>query len=83
VREWRVPRRLAASCQTTKERLAWLEGLPETVQTPERQWLLRLGEPFEGVSCAWVAPAKLEDGSVAVLKAGMWAEYYRDIMARY
>ncbi len=70
MREWTVPRRLAASCQTD-ERAAWLHRLPEILQTLEERWPLTLGQPFEEVSCGWVAPAKLEDGTLVVLKAGM------------
>lgn len=69
----RVPRRLAANCYKTPERAAWLERLPDAVQKLERRWSLTLGGPFDGeeVSCAWVAPAVLADGTPAVLKLGM------------
>jgi len=69
----RVPRRLAANCHKTPERAAWLERLPDAVQNLQRRWSLTLGGPFDGeeVSCAWVAPAALADGTPAVLKLGM------------
>jgi streptomycin 6-kinase len=53
--------------------VAWLERLPETVRTLERRWSLTLRPPFDNdeVSCAWVAPATLADGTPAVLKLGM------------
>jgi len=39
----------------------------------EERWSLTLGTPFDGedVSCAWVAPARLADGTSAVLKVSM------------
>ena len=48
--ELNVPGRLAANCCKTPERAAWLERLPDIVQTLERRWSLTLGEPFDGVS---------------------------------
>lgn len=53
--------------------IAWLGRLPETLRELERRWSLTLEEPFDGpeVSVAWVAPARLADGSPAVLKVGM------------
>ncbi len=36
-----------------------------------RRWGLRLGTPFANASCAWVAPARLADGTPAVLKRGI------------
>ena len=50
---------------------AWLEKLPSAVAELERRWSLRLGAPFEGGSCAWVAPAERADGTAAVLKVGL------------
>jgi streptomycin 6-kinase len=52
-------------------RAAWLDRLPDTLRSLEVRWSLTLGTPFvaiEDVSCAWVAPARLADGSCAVLK---------------
>jgi|SRR5579863_733540 len=70
---WKVPERLAANCRQTPERAAWLGRLPEVLRSLERRWSLELGAPFDGaeVSCAWVAPAALPDGTRAVLKLGM------------
>jgi streptomycin 6-kinase len=68
-----VPGRLAANCRRTPERAAWLNRLPEAVRNLERRWSVTLGAPFddEEVSCAWVAPVALGDGTSAVLKLGM------------
>ena len=69
----KIPGRLRASCRQTSERTAWLTRLPDTVQLLERRWSLTVGAPFdnEEVSCAWVAPAALPDGTSAVLKLAM------------
>jgi streptomycin 6-kinase len=47
--------------------------LPEAVRRLEGRWALKIGTPFDGeeVSCAWVAPVTLADGTHAVLKLGM------------
>jgi streptomycin 6-kinase len=67
------PVRLAANCRISAARTAWLNRLPDTLRNLERQWSVTLGSPFdtEDVSCAWVAPATLADGSSAILKIGM------------
>jgi streptomycin 6-kinase len=69
----KIPGRLAVSCRRTPGRAAWLDRLPQTLRVLERRWALTLGAPFdnEEVSCAWVAPAALPDGTSAVLKVGM------------
>ena len=68
-----IPERLAAACRQMPERAAWLARLPDTLRDLERQWSLTLGPPFDGddVSCAWVAPVALANGTSAVLKLGM------------
>ena len=68
-----IPARLAFHCRRTPERSAWIERLPNTLRDLERRWSLTLGAPFdtEEVSCAWVAPARLSDGTSAVLKLAM------------
>jgi len=68
-----VPRRVAINCCKTAEGVVWLNGLPDALRDLERRWSLTLGAPFddEAVSCAWVAPVELADGSAAVLKFGM------------
>jgi streptomycin 6-kinase len=68
-----VPARLVANCCKSPERAEWLERLPDTLRNLERRWSLTLGTPFDGenVSCAWVAPVSIVDGSSAVLKIGM------------
>jgi len=69
----KIPARVAANCRETPEGAAWLDRLPETLDTLERRWSLTVGAPFdnEEVSCAWVAPVALSDGTSAVLKLGM------------
>ncbi|MFF4607086.1 aminoglycoside phosphotransferase family protein [Streptomyces sp. NPDC001339] len=47
---------------------SWLARLPGMVREIEERWQLRLGAPFHGGSCSWVAPAELPDGTAAVLK---------------
>ncbi len=47
---------------------AWLSRLPSVVEELRERWSLRLGAPFRGGSCSWVAPAWLPDGEPAVLK---------------
>ncbi|MFI9045343.1 aminoglycoside phosphotransferase family protein [Streptomyces sp. NPDC053427] len=49
---------------------AWLDRLPGLVREVEERWELRLGDPFHGGSCSWVAPAELPGGGAAVLKVG-------------
>jgi streptomycin 6-kinase len=68
-----VPPELADACALTPERRAWLEQLPEAVAAVRARWALSLDAPFVGpdVSCAWVAPARMRDGTRAVLKLGM------------
>jgi len=68
-----APSRLASNCRKTPETAAWLDGLPDALRNLQRRWSLTLDAPFddEEVSCAWVAPATLADGTSAVLKLGM------------
>lgn len=69
----KIPARVAANCRRTPHGAAWLARLPETLRSVERRWSLTVGAPFdnEDVSCGWVAPVTLADGSSAVLKLGM------------
>jgi streptomycin 6-kinase len=69
----KIPARLAANSCKTPERAAWLERLPYTLSMIEKRWSFAAGAPFdnEDVSCAWVAPVVLSDGTPAVLKLGM------------
>ncbi|WP_247746938.1 aminoglycoside phosphotransferase family protein [Streptomyces oryzae] len=46
----------------------WLARLPTLVEQMRERWKLRLGAPFHGGSCSWVAPAERPDGTRAVLK---------------
>ena len=68
-----IPSRLVATCRKSAERSAWLDQLPDTLRNLEGQWSLMLETPFdtEDVSCAWVVPARLVNGSSAVLKVPM------------
>jgi streptomycin 6-kinase len=69
----KIPVRVVANCSKTPEGAAWLDRLPDILRSVERRWSLSVGAPFDNdeVSCAWVAPAALADGSEAVLKIGM------------
>jgi streptomycin 6-kinase len=69
----KVPQRLAANCQKTPQRAAWLDRLPGALLDLQRRWSLTLHAPFDGEegSCAWVAPVTRTDGASAVLKLGM------------
>ncbi len=49
----------------------WLATLPAVVAGVERDWAIRIGEPFSGLTFHWVARATLADGSSAVLKLGL------------
>ena len=68
-----IPEKIAAVCQSTAERRLWLSQLPKAVRSLEERWSLEIGTPFDGdeVSCAWVAPVTLADGTSAILKLGM------------
>ena len=68
-----IPRRLAATCSTVPENRQWLASLPAAIAALQRRWSLTLAAPFDSdeVSCAWVAPAMLPDGTWAILKLGM------------
>jgi streptomycin 6-kinase len=69
----KVPGQLARNCRKTPEGAAWLDRLPDALRNLEGRWSLKAGAPFDGedVSCAWVAPVTLADGTSAVLKLGM------------
>lgn len=47
---------------------AWLERLPELVEECATLWGLELESPFEHAHVSFVAPARLPDGTAAVLK---------------
>src|SRR6266511_5984983 len=68
-----IPYRLSASCRQTPERSDWLARLPDAIRELRERWSLTIGAPFDSdeVSCAWVAPVALADGTPAVLKIGM------------
>lgn len=68
-----VPALLAKHCAKTAERKAWLAALPGTIATLQQRWALSLEAPYEHtyVSCSWVSPAILPDGTRVILKIGM------------
>jgi streptomycin 6-kinase len=69
----RIPQQLAdaAGEDDHPERLQWLAALPQTVREVATEWQLELGEPYlPGGQCAWVAPARTQDGADRVLKVG-------------
>ena len=68
-----IPPLLAKHCAKTAERSFWLAALPNTVGRLQERWGISLASPFDHdyVSCSWVAPATLADGTPAVLKIGM------------
>jgi streptomycin 6-kinase len=47
---------------------AWLQQLPRLVEECEKQWSLRLGDPFPHAYASLALPATLADGDEAVLK---------------
>jgi streptomycin 6-kinase len=53
----------------SKEGVLWLESIPDLISEFERKWNIRIGAPF-ALSYNYVAPARLHDGSPAVLKIG-------------
>ncbi len=67
----RIPARLARNCRNVPERAEWLMKVPEMLETVQQRWALTLDDPFDGASCALVAPARLSNGTAAVLKLGM------------
>jgi streptomycin 6-kinase len=56
------------SVELVDEQQAWRADLPELIRDVERRWSVRLGRPYTGGTCAWVAPANLPGGFPAVLK---------------
>ncbi|GAA1407703.1 aminoglycoside phosphotransferase family protein [Catellatospora coxensis] len=59
---------VVASIGDLAEGRAWLDSLPGLITELREAWSLRLGAPWTGGSCSWVAPAELPDGRAAVLK---------------
>jgi streptomycin 6-kinase len=66
-----IPQPLISACHNKPQREAWLAQLPATIHLLAERWSLVLEAPFENASAAWVAPAKLTDGTAAVLKLAM------------
>ncbi|MGD0295527.1 MAG: aminoglycoside phosphotransferase family protein [Bryobacteraceae bacterium] len=69
--EFDIPAWLAANCNKSPDRAAWLNRLPNALRDIEHRWSLTIGAPYEDATCAWVAPAQLAGGTSAVLKLGM------------
>jgi streptomycin 6-kinase len=46
----------------------WLDRLPGIVEACAARWSLEVGPPFEPAHVSWVGPARLADGTDAVLK---------------
>ncbi len=69
----RIPAQVVSNSRKTAESAAWLERLPEIVESAKQRWSLVCGDPIDNaeVSCAWVAPVMFADGTAAVLKLGM------------
>jgi len=68
-----IPLELAASCQKTPERSAWLDRLPNLVREIHNRWALTPDGVLDGdePTCSFVAPVLLQDGTQAVLKTAM------------
>ena len=80
-----VPPKLAALCANSLDASEWLSRLPHTIANLAHRWSLTPGPPFEGddVTCSWVAPATLANGTEAILKIGlphMEAEHEMDAL---
>jgi streptomycin 6-kinase len=69
----KISEELAANCQKTSDRSAWLDQLPNVLRKLERQWSLTFDAPLDGeeASCSCVAAVICADGTSAVLKVGM------------
>jgi streptomycin 6-kinase len=60
---------VAATVNRTADGRAWLKELPSLVEELRQRWSVRLGAPFPGGSCSWVAPAVLPDGGRVVSRS--------------
>jgi streptomycin 6-kinase len=69
----RIPSTLAASCQKSPERQAWLDHLPATIESLSQKWSLQLSPALDtpDVTASYIAPARRSDGASAILKIGM------------
>lgn len=69
----RISDGLAASCRKSPERVAWLNRLPDAVESLTYLWALRLDGALDvgEASCSYVAAVLCEDGTPAVLKIPM------------
>lgn len=68
-----IPTRLAEAIRddSSAERAAWVDELPQTIDDLSKRWSLTLGAPYEpGGMCSWVAPAWDADGNPLTLKVG-------------
>ena len=69
----KIPCRVAANGLRSPRGAAWLQRLPEILGSVERRWSPTVGAPFdnEELSCAWLTPVALADGTSGVVKLGM------------
>jgi streptomycin 6-kinase len=49
----------------------WLQGLPALIECISERWSLQVGPPVPNLSYNYVAPARLADGTPAMLKLGV------------
>lgn len=49
----------------------WLEDLPQLIASVQKQWGIRVDEPFPALTYNYVSPAIQGDGSEAILKLGV------------
>jgi streptomycin 6-kinase len=72
VRELRVPAALRRKALAEGDHcLAWLNDLPCLLGEIEDLWRLRVGEPMEGGTASFVAPAATARGTTVVVKLAM------------
>jgi hypothetical protein len=64
-----IPKNLAYTATWNADVDEWLRGIPDRVDELAQQLSLEIGRPYEpGGFTSWVAPARLADGTDAVLK---------------
>lgn len=56
----------------------WLEALPSLITDLEQRWEMAVGDPLDGGSTSFVAPAVRHDGTSAVLKVALPAHEVDD-----
>ncbi len=58
--------------------VAWLHGLPQLIVTLESLWDVTIGDPLEGGTAAFVAPARTCDGQDAIVKVAVPNPHFRE-----